>query len=81
MFVLKTFTFSLSKNTGLPTSFDVFLSFLLSLYVFSLCLDELPLRLWMKFPNVVKIPPNHVHRKTNVFFHIHEINTGSCVVY
>ena len=42
-FLLKTLTFSLvSKNTGLPTSLDVFLSLFLSLRVFSLCLDEVP---------------------------------------
>ena len=47
------------------------------------------LYVWMKFardagrssPNVVEIPPNHIHQKKNVFFHIHEINTDGCVVY
>ena len=38
--MLKKFTFSLSKNTELPASLDVFLSLFLSLRVFSFCLDD-----------------------------------------
>ena len=40
---------SLSKNTGLPTSLDIFLSLFLSLSLFSLCLDEVPPRRRTKF--------------------------------
>ena len=61
---------------------NVHLAFFLPLGVFCLCLDEVPPRRRTKFPtNVVEIPPNHIHQKKNVFFHIHEINTGGCVVY
>ena len=42
-FMLKKFTFSLSKNTELPTILDVFLSLFLSGYVCSLYV-------WTKFP-------------------------------
>ena len=98
-FMLKKFTFSLSKNTELPASLDVFLRLFLLLRVLSLCLDVFlslflsgyvcSLYVWTKFPrdagrsfpNVVEIPPNHTHQKKNVSFHIHDINTGGCVVY
>ena len=71
-FMLKRFTFSLSKHTELPTSLDVFLSLFRSLRVFSLCLDEVP-PTWSKFPRITYI------QKKNVFFHIHEINTDGRV--
>ena len=79
--MLKTFTFSLSKNTELPASLYVFLGHFLSSRVFSLCLDEVLRGNGRSFPNVVEIPPNPKHQENNVFFHIHEINSGSCVVY
>ena len=76
-FMLKKFTFSLSKNTELPTSLDVVLSLFLSLSV------TCSLYVWTTFPRDAgrsrfEIPPNHMHQKNNVL-HIHEINTGSCV--
>ena len=87
-FMLKKFTFSLSKNVTLnfllvwTSFFFFFFKAFSSRCVCSLCV-------WTKFPrdagrnspNVVEIPPNHVHQKNNVFFHIHEINRGSCIVY
>ena len=73
MFMLKRFTFSLSKNTQVPTSLDTFFSLFLLLHVFSLCLDEAP--------PCGQNSPNHIHLKKNGFFHIHEINIGSYVVY
>ena len=79
MFMLNKFTFSLSKSTELPTSLDVFLSLFLSLCVFSLSLDKFPGDAGQSSPNMVEIPPNQIHHKMNVFFHIHEINMGYCV--
>jgi len=81
-FMLKKFTFSLSKNTELPTILDVFLSLFLSGYVCCLYVwTKFPRDAGRSFPNVVEIPPNHTHQKKNVSFHIHDINTGGCVVY
>ena len=72
---------SLSKNTGLPTRLDIFLSLFLALRVFSLCLDEFPPRRWTKFPQRDRNSPESHTSVEECVFHIHEINTGSCVVY
>ena len=63
-FMLKKFTFSLSKNTELPASLDVFLSLFLSLHVFSLCVDDVPPRRWTKFPQRGRnSPKSHTSEK------------------
>ena len=70
---LKTLNFLLVWTSFLAFSFCC----VCSLYVWMSSpktLNEVPL-------NVVEIPVNHIHQKKNVFFHIHEVNMGSCVVY
>ena len=80
-FILKKVTFSLCKNTELPTSLDVFLSLFLSGHVCSLHVwTKFPRNAWRSFPNVVEIPPNHIRQKKNVFFHVYDFNSGGCVV-
>ena len=74
-FMLKKFTFSLSKNTDRPTV--VWTSFLAFSFpvtsVLFMCGQSSPETLpdEVSPPNVVEIPPNHTHQKKNVSYSWH----------